>query len=282
MSLSINRILLTFGLFLLLVTIFISIRDQGAQAVVDKNKLSLLEIASISSVLEKPVIPHGLRIGSYALESGFSKLIVTIVSAFNVYDPKSFGGEGQMYFDATLAAFLSTLFLKFLFLTPIFFASLLLFKNLSEQTIFLVLIFLVLCGWGPWLYVSWYNFITTYVDWPRSWWLFRKGGFYLYDFFSMGYMFFLILYFSLRQRIRYLELASLCILSQLMFENLGLVTGLSVFFVTLLRSDSKTIWTDLRLASIRLIVCGVTSIVTLVLTLFLMIKEVEIFRGDFY
>lgn len=249
--------ILLFTLFAMLVAVLISVRDAHLQRDIAEG-YSPPDYSILKSD-DANCLPQCLRVGFKIVHAGVSKIIVGIAENFTTYDPKSFGGEGTLYSDTRLSHLMTNLIAKLLVLLPVLIVAIYLFDRLWTKATFLFLTFLTLAGWGPWLYVSWYRFIGQFFDWPRAWWDFRQVM-VAYDFQSIGIVFLLLVYLSLRQQIRLWELIMLTVVAQLSFENLGFVTGVSVFIFTLLSNQRGPLRVRLELALVRLAVCGVTSI----------------------
>ena len=165
-----------------------------------------------------------------------------------------------MYFDGTLALAIGSFVYRVIVLLPVLFVSLLLFEGLLTKFGFLALSFLALSGWGPWIYVPIFDFARLFIDWPISWWNFRMFlG--VYDYAALGFVFILLAYLALQKKFSYFGLVAVTVIGQLTFENLGLVTGVSVFLFTLW--DSAQLKYRIRTALLRLLICGVSTLVVL-------------------
>ena len=251
---------LLFMVFLMGAFIFLGVRDANL-----RNKM-LDPIASAETNQTRSQdkqricnLPTCLRISANALSDQTQSIFEGLARGIADYDPTYFGGEGTMSFDIRLATIMSGVFVRIILLLPILIAAALLFATVWNQLAFLVLTFLSLAGWGPWVYVKWYKFIGQFIDWPKAWWDFRQPVI-IYDFGVIGFVFLLLLYLCIRKRIRYWEVAALTVFGQSIFEHLGLVTGISIFAFELLRSGSAPFSRRFKRASSYLAVCGASSL----------------------
>jgi hypothetical protein len=268
-----NTILL-FTAFLIGVFVFIGARDPNLQH--EPLKPALLDqpngayTANTSQICN---LPTCLRISAGALSEQVQTIFEGLSQGLSGYDPAYFGGEGTMSFDIRPTTFLSGILFRIISLLPIIFVATLLFSTFWSQLTFLILTFLSLAGWGPWLYVSWYKFIGQFVDWPKAWWDFRQPV-AIYDYGAIGFVFLLLLYLCIRKSIRYWEVAAFTVFGQSIFEHLGLVTGVSVFMFELLRGETVSLGQRFKKATAYLFVCGIVSILFLVGLSWAVIPEV--------
>lgn len=261
-----TRTVALFLLFLFLIAVFMAVRDGGVRGSLTNPNHQLEEFSQIASGCNS--FPFCLRIGSSLLGEGIQSLTVGVVNAFISVDPASFGGEGQLTADTRMAKLLGSVLFRIIVLLPIFLVAMLLFERAWAKAGFLVLTFLALTGWGPWLYAPWYNFVRKFVDWPVAWWDFFTGVPY-FGFASIGFVFLLLAYLAARRPVRLWEMAALAALGQSIVENLGLVTGVAVFLFTLLTDRRAGWWRSVALASRRIAACGLASLLVLVLSMVL-------------
>lgn len=249
---------LLFLFYILCVSISVSIRDTNFQRAVADNPSILTEFNELSQICGH--LPSCLRIGAGFIGEAIQSGITSIVGAFTSVNPQSFAGEGTMYFDSKLALVVGSFLYRIVALLPLLLVALLLFDGLLTKFGFLAISFLALSGWGPWIYVPMFDFARLFIDWPISWWNFRMF-LVSYDYAALGFVFILLAYLALQKRFYYLGLAAVTVIGQLTFENLGLVTGVSVFLFTLW--DSEQVENRIRTALVRLFVCGATTLAVL-------------------
>jgi hypothetical protein len=260
---SLNTILL-FTVFLIGVFVFLGARDSSLQHGPLKPALSdQPNSAQAAKASQECNLPTCLRISAGAISEQLQSAFEGLSQGLSGYDPAYFGGEGTMSFDIRPTTILSGIFFRIISLLPIIFVATVLFSTLWSQLTFLVLTFLALAGWGPWLYVNWYKFIGQFIDWPKAWWDFRQPV-ALYDYGAIGFVFLLLLYLCIRRNIRYWEVAAFTVFGQSIFEHLGLVTGVSLFMFEMLLDKTASLGQRFKKATAYLFVCGIASILFLV------------------
>jgi hypothetical protein len=150
---------------------------------------------------------------------------------------------------------------RLLMLSPLLYVIATLTTNMRSGLILLLTAFMAMYGWGEWLYRPVIGFYSLFADWPVYYWDYAMLVI-SHDFASLGYLLFLLVRLSRPKFPSHGELVLLTLCSQLLFENLGVVTGIAVFFATLLGSGEEG---RLRKAFIRIGICAATSATAMLL-----------------
>lgn len=170
-----------------------------------------------------------------------------------------------------LSAYLS---LGLVLLLPLLLVCQRFFESLAQKTLFLLASFSALIGWHPVPVNLFFNAAETFVDWPRSYYLF-SSTFRHYDFGTIAVLSLALVYLARPGRRGWLGLAAFATLAQTTFENLGLVFAAGVFFATLINELHEGRGAALRRAfADSLIAVGTAVLVAVVLSgIFLLVAD---------
>ena len=220
-----------------------------------------------------------MRVGaawlSYVLEvvlDGIARLFYTDVasSPLLLYSPWGYPGPSQ----ADVAVIVKTgthLGFRFISLLPVLWICFSFFRSTLERLLFLTVSFAALAGWPPLLITLFFLAADTFADWPVSYYNFAQtSGFY--DFGSRAFQYLLVLYIARREPKRLWEAAAIAGCGQLIFENLGLVTGTALCVATLLSREILPVARRVRMAFLRISVAGLASLLVVGILVFSIYK----------
>jgi hypothetical protein len=117
-------------------------------------------------------------------------------------------------------------------LLPLLWLTIFSFQGFFGRSVFLLLVFLTLSGWPTPVVDLFFVVSSSLLDWPLSYYLFSQRDF-VYDFATVGFICLLAIYLSKGRVIRWWEIVGLVIFGQLIFENNGVVVGVSIFVFTI-------------------------------------------------
>ena len=121
-------------------------------------------------------------------------------------------------------------------LLPLLWLTIRSFQGFFGRSVFLLLAFLTLSGWPPPVIDLFFAVSSSLLDWPLSYYLFSQR-YSVYDFATVGFICLLAIYLSRGRVIRWWEIVGLALFGQLIFENNGIVTGVSLFIFTIIESS---------------------------------------------
>lgn len=207
-------------------------------------------------------IPECLRIGSAWSWKVIAEFFASASLFLFTYDlPGLEVNPDDVYIANAMAV--SAVLHRLLALAPMLYAITTLTSDRRAATVMMVAIFAAMFGWSEALYGPMIGFFRLFADWPVYYWDFAMM-LRFYDYMSAGFLFLLLARLSREAFPTLAELAVLTVAGQLLFENLGIVTGIAAFVATLLAGPADG---RLRLACTRIGACAAASAGAMVLLL---------------
>ncbi len=195
-------------LFLVLVVFAIAIRDRSTSGLINAtpSETSFEAYAPLSC----NNLPACFRIGTKALSNGAVALKVFLTDALDVetnrWFPDTFNIQQK---EAAISKMVQVLFIAFV-LSPILLAVCASFASFPQRLLAMIVVFMPILGWA------------------RSGDIFQGQLFWPYDFTAIGYLFLLYVLLSEGYLDRIFPAAVALVAGQLIFEHLGLITGVAI------------------------------------------------------
>ncbi len=233
------------GIFLIFSFIALAIRDTEILRFVLEGKLVRFSDASQKAEL-CGYLPACLRVGSAWLSSGLQTLMIELSRLVDLpadrHRPELLSIAGKESFLFIMGEVVSRLIV----LTPIFLGISLLYRSFALRALLMISVFMTLSGWA------------------RSNPLFTEQFFVYYDFAAVGFVFLLFFLVATEKTKGFFGAAATLILGQLIFENLGIVTGVAVAVYSFAASDrSLGLGARSAMATKRLLAMAAVSIAAL-------------------
>lgn len=185
-------------------------------------------------------IPACLRIGSAWSWKLITELMNAGAGVLDIVDSGGFTNMTAGHIERNAERVAAVLH-RLLMLSPVLMASLLITRTKPAALLILGLAFAVMLGWSPLLYRPVIAFYNLFANWPRNYWDFGIG-LQFYDFISIGFLFCLLVRLSRPQPPGYPDAVLLVLAGQLLFENLGIVTGIAIALRCLLLPSGEGRW----------------------------------------
>lgn len=198
-------------------------------------------------------IPACLRIGSAWSWKLIAEFFTSATLFLFTYDLPGLEVNPDNVYIANAIA-MSAVVHRILALSPLLYAISVLTAKPSAGLVLLLVVFAAMFGWSEAIYGPAIGFYRLFADWPVYYWDFAMM-LRFYDYMSAGFLFLLLARLSRETFPSFAELAALTIAGQLLFENLGIVTGIAAFTATLLAGPAV----QMRLALQRLGICAAAS-----------------------
>lgn len=199
-------------------------------------------------------IPECLRIGSAWSWKVIAQFFASASLFLFSYELPGLEVNPDDVYTANAIA-MSAVLHRLLALAPMLYAITALTSDRRAATVMMVTIFAAMFGWSEALYGPMIGFFRLFADWPVYYWDFAMM-LRFYDYMSAGFLFLLLARLSRQTFPSLSELAALTVAGQLLFENLGIVTGIAAFIATLLSAPAEG---RTRLALTRLGTCAAAS-----------------------
>ena len=250
---SAKNIILIF-LFIIFTLVALAIRDNEILRFVLEGKLVRFSDAWRQSQFCNS-FPECMRISAgwftMSIQTALIELSRLIDMPADRHQPNLLSVAGKESFLFILGEIMA----RFLFLSPILLCVFTLYQSFLLRALMMVSIFMTICGWA------------------RSNPLFTEQFFAYYDFASIGFILLLFFLISKEKTRGFLAAAATLVFGQLIFENLGIVTGVAIAFFTFAASD-HSISLRIKKAVRRLFELALVSIGT-VIALYTLILSVN-------
>jgi hypothetical protein len=207
-------------------------------------------------------IPACLRIASawsWKLLADPAKALTVWLYSYEVYGVTGYPAEIHAANADRMAAVLHRL----LVLLPLLLVVHRITVRPAATSVLILLAFAAMLGWSPALYLPMIEFYSLFADWPRYYWDYTLP-LQFYDYISIGFLFFLLWRLSRAAMPGYRECILLVVGGQLLFENLGMLTGVAIFLRCLALPEGES---RIAPAFKRLVVSGVASVIAMAVML---------------
>lgn len=191
-------------------------------------------------------IPAGLRIGGSWIETFFSSVSVRFAHWVDLLPDRNSPDLLSITVKEQIILLLSMFIARIVIFLPVLVAAWNSYKNIFLRASFIILIFMSVFGWA------------------RSNPLFSEQFTLLYDFSAVGFL--MLFYFLLSNNLvrGFVPCALALIMGQLMFENLGIIVGVSAFVFSWSMAEGSRL-SGFKAAFRRLIALAGVSVGTLIL-----------------
>ncbi len=221
-------------------------------------------------------LPSCMRIGTSILGYGIEKLLLGLSgiyfsgdAAYRLFAPEVVAHQGMYAWQRVVldparmqdlvVPIAATVLLRALCLGAILWLALRFFSATWERATFLLVTFGALLGWPVSLVLGFFSLMSTVVDWPHHHFLYVYFA-SPYDFGSVGFLYVLMLMLARPTLPSPAAAALLAPAGQLVFENLGLVTGVAFAIVAWARMPHGTAIARLARAASYLVAAGLACI----------------------